>query len=210
MPAKTAILTSRWFFVIIAVYFMSSKTSKINHQEVAQILNAGGVVIFPTDTLYGLGCDATNPQALLKIYALKKREFGKVFPILVRDFTMLSEYATFNSEQKKTITKTKKPTNFVLKARNLSPLATKNHTAAFRISKNFWVKKLFKHFDKPLIATSVNVSGKMPLSDPREYKAVFDKNANLIDAVVFAGINKKKSGSCIVDLTQKPYKVLRK
>jgi L-threonylcarbamoyladenylate synthase len=189
---------------------MSSKVSKINHQEVAQILNAGGVVIFPTETLYGLGCDATNPQALLKIYALKKREFGKVFPILVKDFTMLSEYAAFNPEQKKAIAKAKKPTNFVLKAKNLSPLATKNHTAAFRISKNSWVKKLFKHFDKPLIATSANVSGKMPLSDPREYQTVFDKNANLIDAVIFAGINKKKSGSRIVDLTQKPYKVLRK
>jgi L-threonylcarbamoyladenylate synthase len=181
-----------------------------NPQEITQILNAGGVIIFPTETLYGLGCDATNPQALLKIYTLKKREFGKVFPILVKDFNMLSEYAIFNPEQKKVISKTKKPTNFILKAKNLSPLATKNHTAAFRISKNSWIKKLFKFFDKPLIATSANVSGKDPLIDPKKYQEIFDKNFGMIDAVVDAGLNKKKKGSRIVDLTSKPYKIIRK
>lgn len=182
----------------------------INIAEVTKILNAGGVIIFPTETLYGLGCDATNPQALLKIYALKKREFGKVFPILVKDFKMLAEYANFNQEQKKFISKTKKPTNFVLKAKNLSPLATKNRTAAFRISTSVWVKKLFRYFDKPIIATSANVAGKEPLSDPRKYQEVFGKDANLIDAVIFSGVNKKKKGSQIIDLTKKPYKIVRK
>ena len=69
-------------------------------QEIAQVLNGGGVIIFPTETLYGLGCDATNPQALLKIYKIKRRRLGKVFPILVRDFKMLGEYANFNADQK--------------------------------------------------------------------------------------------------------------
>ncbi len=183
--------------------------TNITHQKVAQILNAGGVVIFPTETLYGLGCDATNPQALLKIYMLKKRQFGKAFPLLVRDFNMLAEYAAFNAEQKKFISKTKWPTNFVLKAKNLSPLATKNRTAAFRISKGAWVKKLFKHFEKPIVATSANVSGKEPLADPEKYTEAFGKDAGLIDAVVYSGVNKKKKGSKIVDLTSKPYKTLR-
>lgn len=184
--------------------------ASIHPQEVAKILNAGGVVIFPTETLYGLGCDATNPQALLKIYMLKKRQFGKAFPLLVRDFKMLAEYAAFNVEQKKFISKTKQPMNFVLKAKNLSPLATKNRTAAFRISKGFWVKKLFKHFEKPIVATSVNISGKEPMADPAKYTEVFGRDSGLIDAVVHSGINNKKKGSKIVDLTSKPYKVLRK
>lgn len=182
-------------------------SKKVN--EVAQVLNAGGVVIFPTETIYGLGCDATNPQALLKIYALKKRQFGKVFPLLVKDFKMLAEYAIFNAEQKQFIGKTKQPTNFVLKAKNLSPLATKNHTAAFRIAKNAWVKKLFRHFDRPIVATSANVSGKEPLADPAKYTEVFGKDSGMIDAVVHSGVNKKKKGSKIVDLTSKPYKILR-
>lgn len=181
-----------------------------NPQEVAQILNAGGVVIFPTETLYGLGCDATNPQALLKIYALKKRPFGKTFPILIKDLRMLTEYANFGTDHKKFIQKTKTPTSFVLKAKNLSPLATKNHTAAFRIASNIWAKKLFRHFDKPVVATSANITNQLPLSDPREYQEIFGKDSTMIDAVVFEGINRKKKGSRIVDLTQKPYKIIRK
>lgn len=179
-------------------------------EQITQVLNAGGVIIFPTETLYGLGCDVTNPQALLKLYKIKQREFGKVFPILVRDFKMLAEYAAFNTEQKKFIQKTKKPTNFVLKAKNLSPLATLKHTAAFRISRGTFVKKLFKTFDKPVVATSANIAKQNPLSDPRGYAQVFGRDADLIDAVVFTGLNKKKKGSRVVDLTKKPYKVLRK
>lgn len=184
---------------------------KTDFDKVAQVLNAGGVMIFPTETLYGLGCDATNPQALLKVYKIKQREFGKSFPILVRDFDMLSEYAIFNPEQKREMRSlAKKSTNFVLKAKNLSPLATKNHTAAFRVSSSPWVKKLFKRFDKPLVATSANITKQKPLSDSRNYTGIFGKRSELIDTVVFAGINRKKSGSRIIDLTKKPYKVLRK
>lgn len=179
------------------------------HQEVTQILNGGGVVIFPTETLYGLGCDATNPQALLKIYQIKSRAIGKAFPILVKDFNMLSEYAQFTPEQKRVMVKAKKPTTFILKAKNLSPLASIKHTAAFRMAKHRWAKELFRYFDKPIIATSANVSGKDPLRNPADYKEMFKKTADLIDAVIHAGINKKTKGSKIVDLTKKPYKIVR-
>ncbi len=179
------------------------------HQEVTQILNAGGVVIFPTETLYGLGCDATNPQALLKIYQIKGRAIGKAFPILVKDFNMLSEYAHFTPEQKKAMTKSKQPITFILKAKNLSPLAAMKHTGAFRIAKHRWIKELFRHFDKPIIATSANIAGKDPLRDPSQYKEMFKKAAEMIDAVIHAGINNKKKGSKIVDLTKKPYRVVR-
>ncbi len=187
-------------------------TTKLTNkpEEIAQILNAGGVVIYPTETLYGLGCDATNPQALLKLYTIKNREIGKTFPILIRDFQMLADYAALSQEQKKVIQKTKKPTNFVLKAKNLSPLATLKHTAAFRISKGSFVKKLFKNFDKPLVATSANISKQDPIADPRNFQEAFGKNAELIDAVVYAGVNRKKKGSQIIDLTKKPYKIIRK
>ncbi|MBI2024925.1 MAG: threonylcarbamoyl-AMP synthase [Candidatus Harrisonbacteria bacterium] len=189
---------------------MVEKKSEID--EVVQAFNAGGVVIFPTETLYGLGCDATNPQALLKVYKVKQREFGKSFPILVKDFNMLADYAIFGADQKKFMQKEgrKRPTNFVLRAKNLSPLTTKHHTAAFRISSSAWVKKFFKKFEKPIVATSANLSGKNPLTDPRKYKEIFNKDAELIDFMIFNGVNKKRVGSRIIDLTKKPYKVLRK
>lgn len=178
-------------------------------KEATQILNAGGVIIFPTETLYGLGCDATNPQALLKVYQIKQREFGKTFPILVKNLTMLSDYAILNAEQKNMIAKTKTPTNFVLKTKNLSPLATQNRTGAFRISSCPWVKSLFRHFDRPIVATSANISRRPPLTDPLKYKEMFGKAAEMIDAVIAAGINRRTKSSRIIDLTKKPYTTLR-
>ncbi len=178
--------------------------------QIAQVLNGNGVVIFPTETLYGIGCDATNPQALLKVYKVKQRPFNKAFPVLVKDIKMLAEYASFGPEQKKIILKTKKPTSFVLKAKNLSPLATQNRTAAFRICRALFVKKLYKYFDRPIVATSANLAKGEPLSDPRKYAEVFGRDSDLIDAVVFAGVNKKRKASRIIDLTRKPYKVIRK
>ncbi len=178
-------------------------------REIAKILNGGGVVIFPTETLYGLGCDATNPQALLKIYQIKSRQIGKAFPILVKDFNMLADYASFSPDQKRAMQKSKKPTTFILKAKNLSPLAAVKHTGAFRLAKHRWTKELFRHFDKPIVATSANLSGKNPLRDPAKYREMFQKAAEMIDAVIHAGINKKTKGSKIVDLTKKPYKIVR-
>jgi len=178
-------------------------------KEIVKLLNAGGVIIFPTETLYGLGCDATNPQALLKIYQIKNRPLGKSFPLLVKDFEMLAQYASFNNTQKQIIKSAKVPTNFVLRAKNLSPLVMQKHTAAFRIPKHPWIKKLFRYFDRPLVATSANLSGQPPLADPRKYKEVFGEKASLIDAVVFSGINRKRKGSRIIDLTTKPPRVIR-
>lgn len=182
----------------------------MSFKEITQILNAGGVIIFPTETLYGLGCDVTNPQALLKIYQIKGRRIGKSFPLLVKDLKMLSEYAIFNQAQKQKIVSAKRPTNFILKARNLSPLVTRKSTGLFRISKSSWVKKLFRYFDKPLVATSANLSKQPPLSDPRKYKEIFGEKANLTDAVIFTGINRRRKPSTIIDLTKRPFKVLRK
>ena len=178
-------------------------------KKVIQILNAGGVAILPTETLYGLVCDATNPQALLKIYQIKNRPIGKAFPVLVKDLEMLSRYASFNPEQKKAILKAKRPTNFVLKARNLSPLLTQKKTAVFRIAKHPVLKKIFVRFDRPVVATSANLAGKEPINDPRKYQEVFGKNSALIDLAVFYGINRRRNPSAIVDLTKKPFRVLR-
>lgn len=189
---------------------MQTKVFKVNTRKAAEIIKKGGLVIFPTETVYGLGCDATNPLALSKIYKIKGRPAGKAFPILVKNFRMLLEYAVFSKEQKKIMAYAKTPTNFVLKAKNLPPLAVQNHAAAFRISTHPWIKHLFRYLDKPLIATSANLSGQKPLSDPRKYKKVFGEKAELIDLVIFDGVNRKKKGSRIVDLIRGKPVILRK
>ena len=184
-------------------------TSKINYRLIAKILENNGVVIMPTETLYGLICDATSSKALKKIYLIKNRPLNKAFPIVVKNLKMLKNWAEINKEQEALILKATKPTNFILKAKNLPLKAMQNKTAAFRITSSNYLQNLFKYFKKPLVATSANLAGEKPLTDPRKYQEVFGKNSKLIDEVVFAGINRKTKGSQIIDLTTKPYKKLR-
>lgn len=187
-----------------------SDVKKADIKKIVAVLNAGGAIIFPTETVYGLGGDATNAQAILKIFRIKGRVFGKAFPLLVKDWKMLLQYAIVNEDQKKTILAVKQPTSFVLKAKNLSPLVMQQHTAAFRISPYPWVKKLFRYFDRPLVATSANLAGQPPLSDPEQYRKVFGRNADLIDAVISEGANRRQKPSRIMDLTSRPYRILRR
>lgn len=182
---------------------------KSDVRQIIAILNAGGIILFPTETVYGLGCDGTNAQAVLKVYRIKGRELGKPFPLLVKDFKILSEYAIFNNEQKAAMTAVKQPTTFILKAKNLSPLVMQNHTAAFRISRHVFVKKLFRYFDRPIVATSANLVGQPPLKDPAQHQEIFGDRARLIDVIVSDGANKRTKPSRIIDLIKKPYKIIR-
>jgi len=184
-------------------------TYNIDYRKIAKILKNGGVVIMSTETLYGLICDATNLKALKKIYLIKNRPKNKAFPIVVKDLKMLKNWAEVNKEQEAVILKATKPTNFILKAKNLPKIAMQNNTVAFRITTSDYLQNLFRYFKKPLVATSANLAGEKPLTDPRKYQEVFGKNSKLIEEVVFAGINRKTKGSQIIDLTVRPYKKLR-
>lgn len=188
---------------------MVIEDKKIDIKKIISLLNAGGIIIFPTETVYGLGCDAANAQAILKIYQIKGRQLGKSFPLLIKDFQMMTEYAVFNKEQRAYMKKIKSPTSFVLKAKNLSPLIMQNHTAAFRISSHPFAKKLFRYFDRPLVATSANLVGQPPLKDPAKYQEIFGDRASLIDVAVSEGVNKRSKPSRIIDLIKKPYKIIR-
>lgn len=191
--------------------FKGQKLKISDYKKIAEILEEGGVMIFPTDTLYGLGCDATNEKAVRKIFKIKSRPKGKGMPVLVRDFKMLGLYAQYNKEQAKIIRNTVIPTTFRLGVRGgLAKNVLENDTGAFRVPRKDFVQNLFKYFKKPIVATSVNRSGEIPLKNPKDFKRVFKENSRLIDLVVDDGINRKKKGSRIVDLTVGGYKIIRK
>jgi len=180
--------------------------------KIVEILKNGGVVIFPTETLYGLFCDATNPKAIAKIFKIKGRPAGKAFPILVKDFVMLAKYARVEKEKIKILKKIwfrKRPTTVILPAKNLPKTATMSGMAAFRISSHPLVKKLFRYFSKPSVATSANLSGQLPIKDSRKYREVFGERARLIDGIVFNGINRKRKGSRIVEFVGERLRVIR-
>ena len=104
--------------------------NKKNITLAVKYLKKGGVVVLPTDTIYGLHCDANNPDAIQKIYKIKKKTRQKPLLILVNSMAMLEKYCFLSRSQKKIINKTIKQKNraetVVLKSRNVLPLEINN------------------------------------------------------------------------------------
>jgi len=127
-----------------------------------RVLSAGGILLYPTDTIWGIGCDATNAQAVERIFELKKRADSKAMIVLVADtadilrFTSQPDLAIFD------FLKTKlKPTTVIYEggiglAENLLAV---DGSVAIRITADPFCKHLIKRFRKPIVSTSANISG---------------------------------------------------
>ena len=126
------------------------------------VLNNGGLILYPTDTVWGIGCDATNEKAVAKIYALKNRNEQKSMIILLADekdilnYTDQPQLSVFDY-----IKGTSKPVTVIYgNAKNLAPnLINADGSAGIRIVKDNFCKQLITAFGKPLVSTSSNVSG---------------------------------------------------
>jgi L-threonylcarbamoyladenylate synthase len=127
-----------------------------------EALRAGGLILYPTDTVWGIGCDATNPQAVQKIYDLKKRPDEKAMIVLVADervvlqYTAAPDLAVFDHLQ--TVSK---PTTVIYNgAIGLAEnLVAADGSIAIRICKDPFCKALIKRLRKPIVSTSANISG---------------------------------------------------
>ena len=135
-------------------------TNKI--QECCKKIEEGGVVIYPTDTVLGLGCDATNKNAITRLIKIKKREQNKGLIILVDSINMLSKYVAKIPEAAiEKINKTNNPTTIVYpNPINLPSLLYNNNSIAIRITKNEYCKQIISKTKKPIVSTSANISGK--------------------------------------------------
>ncbi len=126
------------------------------------VLKAGGLILYPTDTIWGIGCDAANEQAVKKIYNLKKREEKKSMIILLSDKNDVPLYAKAPSDALLTeLSASEKPLTVIYPgAKNLaSNLINQDGTIAIRIVKNKFCNDMIKAFGKPVISTSANISG---------------------------------------------------
>ena len=123
-----------------------------------EVLKGGGIILYPTDTIWGIGCDATNQKSVDRIYQIKKREIQKPLISLVCDYNMLSKYTKYYDISNYN---TKYPTTYILN--NVSGLSngiiTKNKTAAFRIPNDIFCQKIISILNKPIVSTSANLSG---------------------------------------------------
>lgn len=135
------------------------------NDELAQTiadLKSGNVIAYPTDTVWGLGCDATNSEAVKKIYKLKEREESKSLVTLVSSLEMLQEYISEIPENVlELLKKIDKPTTIIYN--NPKGLATnvvaEDNTVAIRIPQHDFCIQLVERFGKPIVSTSANISG---------------------------------------------------
>jgi len=130
--------------------------------KVAEILGNGGVIAYPTDTLYGVGCDALNEKAIKRVYELKGRDFSKPMSIAVSDIKMLEKYVTISAETKKMLNQIMPGPYTVLlpKKDSISNIVTAgSNLVGVRIPDYNLILKIIKKFAKPIITTSANLSG---------------------------------------------------
>ena len=125
-------------------------------------LQKGGLILYPTDTVWGIGCDATNEEAVAKIFDLKKRVDSKALIVLLGEEAQIAQYVVDNNLQVFDYIKgIHKPTTVIYqKAMNLATnLVAEDGSVAIRITKDAFCKDLLKAFGKPIVSTSANISG---------------------------------------------------
>ena len=130
-------------------------------KKAKQVLDSGGIILYPTDTIWGIGCDATNPKAISKIYSIKKRDEKKPLIILVHSMNVLLNYVKdIPKVIHDVIKKTDKPTTIIYNnPMNLPDNLIYNNTIAARMITHGNLKLLLKSFAKPITSTSANISG---------------------------------------------------
>lgn len=183
------------------------QNKKIN--TVVDFLNNGGVVICPTDTVYGFLADATNKKAVDKIYKIKKRPKSKPLPLFVKDLKMAEGLAVINEKQNKIIKKywPGKYTFVLIRQKRIKLYDGAKDTIALRMPRYNFLNNLLKKIKKPLVQTSVNISGQAAMLKISDIISQFDRlNILILDA----GNLKKSKPSKILDLTGDKIKFLRK
>ena len=146
--------------------------------ESLTILKRGGLLLYPTDTVWGIGCDATNAEAVDKVYELKKRPESKALICLVSDLKMLRQYVEDIPEVAYNILKyADQPTTIVYDnpIRIAENLVAEDNTLGIRIVQDEFCQALIRKLGKPLVSTSANISGEpTPMRYPEISPAVLE------------------------------------
>lgn len=177
-----------------------------------EVIKEGGIILYPTETVWGIGCDATNAEAVAKIYALKQREESKSMIVLMNGERMI--YNVFKDIPEvawQILDLSEKPTTLILdNPRNVAKnLIAPDNTLGMRIVKEPFCFKLLERMKKPLVSTSANISG-MPT--PINYQEISPEILKGVDYVVNLQ-QEKMTGkpSAIIKLTSdSQVKIIRK
>ena len=153
-------------------------------KKALEVLKSGGVILYPTDTIWGIGCDATNPEAVKRVYEIKQREDCKAMLVLMENPNRLNSYVDEVPEIAWDLIDTNdKPMTLIYPgAKNLaSNLINSDGTIGIRISNEEFTQNLIQRFRKPIVSTSANISGD---PSPANFSEINEKLKELVDYVV--------------------------
>lgn len=167
-------------------------TQEEDIKKAVEVLKNGGVILYPTDTVWGIGCDATNAEAVAKVYAIKKRDDSKALICLVDSDARLQRYVRqVPNIAWDLIDAAVKPTTVILDgAVNLAPnLVADDGSIALRITNEPFSRQLCYRFQKAIVSTSANISGEPAAQN---YQDISQELLDSVDYVCFSRRNEHK------------------
>lgn len=186
----------------------------VNVSEIVEALKAGATIVYPTETCYGLGCDATNEAAVARLFAIKQRQLDKSMLLLMADTPMAREYVRWNP-----ILNTLAgrywpgPLTVVAALRTDVSLPAgvigKERTAAFRVTSHPLAAALIRQLGRPLVSTSANIAAQESPYDSASVLQMFAAVSERPDIVIDAGVLVHRSPSTIVRVRGDQLDVLR-
>ncbi|MGM9992511.1 MAG: L-threonylcarbamoyladenylate synthase [Candidatus Bruticola sp.] len=175
--------------------------------QAVQKLRSGGVIIYPTDTLYGIGCDALNPQAINRVYNIKKLNKRKPLSLLCCDLSQISKYAHVNQQAYTLLRRLLPgPYTFILPATKLVPrvVVNKQRKVGIRVPDNEVCLNIIRELGSPLMNTSASYETDEEVNDPEVIKTYYRDVDMLIDCGPA-----EWSQSSIIDLSGSAPSVIR-
>jgi len=183
-------------------------------EKVENLIKKGGVIVCPTDTVYGLIADAKNKKAVKKIFKIKKRKEEKPIPIFVRDLKMAKSLVLINKFQEKLLKKVwPGKVTVLLKAKKLTKkifpksIISSENKIGLRTPNYKIINRLLRILNRPLTGTSANISGKPPSTKIKEILKQFKNQKYKPDLILDAGNLKLSLSSTIIDLEN--FKIFR-
>jgi len=188
---------------------------KIDSQSIKKavsVIKRGGVIVFPSDTVYGLLCDATNKKAVKELFRIKKRAKENPIGVYVRSIKMAKELAKIDRQEEGILKKFwPGPLTVVLCSKiDLFGISEKQKTIGLRIPDSHLISRVFKEVSCPLAQTSANMSGEPATTKINEVLRYFERAAAKPDLVLDGGDLKEAEPSTVIDLTSLKFKILRR
>ena len=162
--------------------------------QAIKVLKQGGLILYPTDTIWGIGCDATNPEAVAKVYALKQRDETKSLVMLASDLDMVCRYIKEIPQMAIQLVEVNDAPMTIIYpgAMGLAPNAVaEDGSVGIRIPMCDWLTEFVRRFGRPLVSTSANISGE---ASPKCFAEIPQELKDGVDYIVEPSLEKQSTG----------------